>query len=66
MKALVHIRSRKNGNPQITGATASKKKRSSLLSRCLKIPSILIALSGTDSAYLAWAAQRAPGDRGCH
>jgi len=64
MKALVHIRSKEEWqSAKLTGATAEEKEKF-LLSRLSEIPSILIALSGgADSAYLAWAAQRALGNR---
>ena len=40
------------------------QKESQLLSNLAKLPSLIIALSGgADSAYLAWAAHRALGDR---
>jgi pyridinium-3,5-biscarboxylic acid mononucleotide sulfurtransferase len=64
MKTLVHIRSKEEWrSAKLAGATAEEKEKF-LLSRLSEIPSILIALSGgADSAYLAWAAQRALGER---
>ena len=41
-----------------------EQKESQLLSNLAKLPSLIVALSGgADSAYLAWAAHRALGDR---
>jgi uncharacterized protein len=58
MAAIVQIRV-----PDSSGACAEEKERL-LLTRLAKIPSLVVALSGgADSAYLAWAAQRALGDR---
>jgi uncharacterized protein len=64
MKTLVHIRSKEEWrSAELAGATAEEKEKF-LLSRLSEIPSILIALSGgADSAFLAWAAQRALGER---
>src|ERR1035438_7624723 len=58
MAAIVQIRA-----AETSGASAEEKERS-LLATLAKIPSIIVALSGgADSAYLAWAAQKALGDR---
>jgi len=58
MKSLVQIR---NGEqPDLS----LEEKENLLVSRLAEIPSIIVALSGgADSAYLAWAAHRALGDR---
>jgi uncharacterized protein len=63
MNTLVRIRmNKKEQSAEFAGAGADKKEKF-LLSRLSEIPSILIALSGgADSAYLAWAAQRALGE----
>ena len=43
---------------------SAEEKESLLLTSLAKIPSLVVALSGgADSAYLAWAAQKALGDR---
>ena len=58
MTAFVPIRS-----AQLPAASSEEKERL-LLARLSEIPSVIVALSGgADSAYLAWAAQRALGDR---
>ena len=58
MNALVHIQT---GEPS---AAAASKKEQVLLSTLSGLPSLIVALSGgIDSAYLAWAAQQALGDR---
>lgn len=58
MKSLVQIR---NGEQP---ALSLEEKETLLLSRLGEIPSIIVALSGgADSAYLAWAANRALGSR---
>ncbi len=58
MTAFVPIRS-----AQFPAASPDEKERL-LLGRLSEIPSVIVALSGgADSAYLAWAAQRALGDR---
>jgi uncharacterized protein len=47
-----------------TSGASAEEKESLLLATLTKIPSIIVALSGgADSAYLAWAAQKALGDR---
>lgn len=58
MKSLVHIR-------QPEGASLSvEDKENFLLSQLSKISSLIVAFSGgADSAYLAWAAHRALGER---
>ena len=49
--------------PQDSGASADEKERQ-LLAKLAEIPSVIVALSGgADSAYLAWAAQKALGTR---
>src|SRR5271154_7305969 len=58
MAAFIRIRTGES-SPE----TAEEKERQ-LLGRLAEIPSLIVALSGgADSAYLAWAAQRALGDR---
>jgi uncharacterized protein len=58
MPAFVPIRA-----AQSSVASAEDKERL-LLTNLSEIPSLIVALSGgADSAYLAWAAQRALGDR---
>jgi uncharacterized protein len=58
MAAIVQIRA-----VETSGASAEEKQRL-LLANLAKIPSLIVALSGgADSAYLAWAAQKALGDR---
>jgi uncharacterized protein len=58
MKTLVQIR---NGEQK---ALSLDEKERLLLTRLAEIPSIIVALSGgADSAYLAWAANRALGNR---
>ena len=43
---------------------SAEEKESQLLTKLAEIPSLIVALSGgADSAYLAWAAQRALGNR---
>jgi uncharacterized protein len=58
MAALVPIRLAPSS------ATSAEEKERQLLAKLAEIPSLIVALSGgADSAYLAWAAQRALGDR---
>lgn len=58
MKTLVHIYSSE------PSAHAAGEKEQLLLAKLADLPSLIVALSGgTDSAYLAWAAQRALGER---
>src|SRR5215472_13632044 len=58
MKTLIQIRSGEEA------ALSSEEKENLLLSRLAEIPSMIVALSGgADSAYLAWAANRALGNR---
>jgi uncharacterized protein len=58
MAAFVPIRA-----AQSSDISAEEKERI-LLAKLAEVPSLIIALSGgADSAYLAWAAQRALGDR---
>ncbi|MGB7729064.1 MAG: ATP-dependent sacrificial sulfur transferase LarE [Candidatus Acidiferrum sp.] len=58
MSALVQIRM---GEPS---AEMAGEKELGLLDRLAALPSVIVALSGgIDSAYLAWAAHRALGDR---
>jgi uncharacterized protein len=64
MKTLVHIHSTEQKHPSESSATTADEKEKLLLSRLATLPSLLIALSGgADSAYLAWAANHALGDR---
>lgn len=47
-----------------SSALSSEQKESQLLARLAELPSLIVALSGgADSAYLAWAAHRALGNR---
>lgn len=64
MKTFIHIHSSEKNRPSnFVEVTADEKERL-LLSRLGALPSVLIALSGgADSAYLAWAANRALGDK---
>jgi uncharacterized protein len=56
MKNLIQIRDQEKCSPE--------EKEEHLLSRLAGIPSLIVALSGgADSAYLAWAANRALGNR---
>jgi pyridinium-3,5-biscarboxylic acid mononucleotide sulfurtransferase len=58
MKKLIHIRSAEEV------FLSPDEKESLLLSRLGEIPSVIVALSGgADSAYLAWTAHRALGER---
>src|ERR1700753_869877 len=58
MAAIVQIRV-----PPADGPSAGEKERQ-LLANLAELPSVIVALSGgADSAYLAWAAQKALGDR---
>jgi uncharacterized protein len=58
MAAIVQIRI-----PQSDGPSADEKERQ-LLANLAALPSVIVALSGgADSAYLAWAAQKALGER---
>src|SRR5689334_13601813 len=58
MSSLIQIRKRES--EEIDAA----RKELELLARLAELPSLLIALSGgADSAYLAWAADRALGVR---
>lgn len=58
MKSLIQIR---NGEQS---ALSLEEKENLLISRLAEIPSTIVALSGgADSAYLAWAANRALGSR---
>jgi uncharacterized protein len=64
MKPLVQIRSNEVERSAELAGTSAEEKEKFLLARLSEIPSILIALSGgADSAYLAWAAQHALGER---
>jgi uncharacterized protein len=57
MSSLVQIRKQ-------SGETDAARKESALLARLGELPSLLIAVSGgADSAYLAWAANKALGKR---
>jgi uncharacterized protein len=58
MAAIVQIRA-----GDASGGSAEEKERQ-LLAKLAEIPALIVALSGgADSAYLAWAAQRALGQR---
>jgi pyridinium-3,5-biscarboxylic acid mononucleotide sulfurtransferase len=58
MKTLVQIR---NGE---ASAQEAAEKEQGLLAKLADLPSLIVALSGgIDSAYLAWAAHRAVGDK---
>ena len=58
MAAFVPIRAAQSS------ATSPEEKERLLVARLAEIPSVIVALSGgADSAYLAWAAQRALRDR---
>jgi len=58
METLVKIRS------GAAAEVAAEEKERLLLTRLGKLPSLIVALSGgTDSAYLAWAANRALGQK---
>jgi uncharacterized protein len=64
MKTLVHIHSTEQKHPCESSAATADEKERLLFSHLAPLPSLLIALSGgADSAYLAWAANRALGDR---
>ena len=57
MKELVHIQSPANDS------LSAEQKETFLISRLSEYSSVIVALSGgADSAYLAWAAQRALGE----
>src|ERR1700739_1817644 len=59
MSSLVQIRKQ---HP--TTETDAARKEAELLTRLAELPSLLIAVSGgADSAYLAWAAHRALGEK---
>jgi pyridinium-3,5-biscarboxylic acid mononucleotide sulfurtransferase len=58
MNELIHIRKSEELS------LPAEEKESALFSRLAEIPSLIVALSGgADSAYLAWAAHRALGQR---
>jgi pyridinium-3,5-biscarboxylic acid mononucleotide sulfurtransferase len=58
MKSLIHIRNNENA------ALSASEKEQALLAALAELTSVVIAFSGgTDSAYLAWAAHRALGNR---
>jgi len=58
MNSLVQIRT-----SEASGDAAGEKEQL-LLAKLAELPSVIVALSGgTDSAYLAWTAQQALGDR---
>jgi uncharacterized protein len=58
MSSLIQIRK------QESGQTDAARKEYALLERLGELPSLLIAVSGgADSAYLAWAAEKALGER---
>jgi len=58
MNAFVPIRTAESSS------ISAEEKEKGLLARLAKVPSLIVALSGgADSAYLAWAAQHALGER---
>jgi len=58
MKSLIQIHGREQT------ALSPEEKEGRLLSQLAELPSVIVALSGgADSAYLAWAANRALGER---
>jgi len=58
MAAFIRIRTTE------TSTRSAEEKERQLLAKLAEIPSLIVALSGgADSAYLAWAAQRALGKR---
>src|ERR1700676_5418701 len=62
MKSLIHILGDASVVPQQQRSAADKEQ--ALLQCLANLSSVIVALSGgTDSAYLAWAAHRALGDR---
>ena len=64
MKTLVHIHPTEQKHPSDFAEATAEEKEKRLLSRLAALPSVLTALSGgADSAYLAWAANRALGNR---
>jgi uncharacterized protein len=65
MKSLVHIHGdAANRQEQQRSDLSAADKERSLLAALANLSSVIVALSGgTDSAYLAWAAHRALGDR---
>ena len=68
MSSLVQIRrvdaATSSGGEAPSGGVALDQKEAQLLARLAELPSLLIAVSGgADSAYLAWAAHRALGQR---
>src|SRR5271165_3624210 len=61
MSTLIHIQ-RQTDDAQAIRSTAEKEQ--ALLARLAELPSLIVALSGgADSAYLAWAAHQALGQR---
>ena len=61
MASLAKINLSTAGSPDLSLAA---EKQKSLLARLATLDSLLVALSGgADSAYLAWAAHRALGER---
>ncbi len=72
MNSLIHIHGENGstlgpapgGIPDHASQLTTAEKEQSLLQRLAALPSVIVALSGgTDSAYLAWAAHRALGQR---
>ena len=58
MRSLIQIRK------QEAGETGAPRKERELLARLAQLPSLVVAVSGgADSAYLAWAAHEALGER---
>jgi uncharacterized protein len=64
MKSLVHIHGGASHPPQLEPHLSAADKEQSLLQVLANLSSVIVALSGgSDSAYLAWAAHRALGNR---
>lgn len=70
MKSLIHIHGSNGAVAQAESADSESSRRTvaekeqALLRRLTELSSVIVALSGgTDSAYLAWAAHRALGQR---
>ena len=62
MNAFVRIAPK--GEPTAFSAAGAEEKERQLFAELSKLPSVIVALSGgADSAYLAWAAHRALGER---
>ncbi|MGA2811281.1 MAG: ATP-dependent sacrificial sulfur transferase LarE [Candidatus Acidiferrum sp.] len=65
MTGLIHIQEPANNSKATARPQLSPpEKEQALLARLAELPSVIVALSGgADSAYLAWAAQQALGER---